>query len=78
MLSCKTNKLFLFFILWLNIALSQNFPGNHYTASNKLPNNTVRSIFIDSEDILWIGTDNGVVKKENDVFKNFFEEDGLA
>jgi len=78
MLSCKTNKLFLFFILWLNIALSQNFPGNHYTASNKLPNNTVRSIFIDSEDILWIGTDNGVVKKENDIFKNFFAEDGLA
>jgi len=75
---CKTNKLFLFFLLWFNATLSQNFPGNHYTASNELPNNTVRSIFIDSKDILWIGTDNGVVRKENDVFKNFFEEDGLA
>ncbi|WP_121346059.1 sensor histidine kinase [Gillisia mitskevichiae] len=43
-----------------------------------MPNNTVRSLLVDSNNILWIGTENGVVKKENDVFTNFFEEDGLA
>ncbi|WP_010230625.1 sensor histidine kinase [Gillisia marina] len=43
-----------------------------------MPNNTVRSLLVDSNNILWIGTDNGVVRKENDIFSNFFEEDGLA
>ena len=33
---------------------------------------------VDSNNILWIGTENGVVKVENDVFNYFFEEDGLA
>ncbi|MFD2516347.1 sensor histidine kinase [Salinimicrobium flavum] len=43
-----------------------------------MPNNAVRSLLVDSNNILWIGTENGVVKKENDEFKYFFEEDGLA
>jgi len=38
----------------------------------------VRSLLVDSNNILWIGTENGVVKKENEEFKYFFEEDGLA
>ncbi|MDR5589802.1 histidine kinase [Christiangramia sp. SM2212] len=58
--------------------ISQNFPGRKYTASEELPNNTVRSLLVDSDNILWIGTDNGVVKKENEVYQYFFEEDGLA
>ncbi|MCH4824217.1 histidine kinase [Gramella lutea] len=74
----RITRLLFFFLLWLNSAVSQNFPGKHYTAANELPNNTVRSVLVDSNNILWIGTDNGVVKKENDVFKSFFEEDGLA
>ncbi|MGA8854598.1 MAG: two-component regulator propeller domain-containing protein, partial [Christiangramia sp.] len=74
----KITKLFLFSFLWFNVAFSQNFPSKNYTAANELPNNTVRALLVDSNNILWIGTDNGVVKKENDVFKYFFEEDGLA
>ena len=74
----KTIRLFLFLFLWFNVAFSQNFPGKNYTAANELPNNTVRSLLVDSSNILWIGTDNGVVRKENDVFRNYFEEDGLA
>ena len=74
----KIIKFFLFLFLWFNVTYSQNFPGKNYSAVNDLPNNTVRSLFVDSSNILWIGTDNGVVKKENDVFKSFFEEDGLA
>ncbi|GAA4325727.1 histidine kinase [Pontixanthobacter gangjinensis] len=62
----------------MSLAISQNFPGRNYTAVDELPNNTVRSLLLDSENSLWIGTDNGVVRKENDVFKYFFEEDGLA
>jgi len=76
--SYKINKLFLFFFSWFNIALAQNFPSKNYTAASELPNNTVRSLLVDSQNTLWVGTDNGVVKKENDVFKYFFEEDGLA
>jgi len=74
----KIIKLLLFFFLWVNVALSQNFPSKNYTAAKELPNNTVRSLFVDSNNILWIGTENGLVKKENDVFTSFFVEDGLA
>ena len=76
--SCKTIKFFFFFFLWFNLAFSQNYLGKNYTAANELPNNAVRSLLIDSNNVLWIGTENGVVKKENDVFNYFFEEDGLA
>jgi len=74
----KIIRLFLLFFLWVHVAFSQNFPGKNYTAANELPNNAVRSLFVDSSNILWIGTENGLVKKENDIFTNFFEEDGLA
>lgn len=74
----KTHKLFLLFFLWFSLAFSQHYPGNNYTATNELPNNSVRSLLIDSNNVLWIGTENGVVRKENDVLKYFFEEDGLA
>jgi len=74
----KINKLSLLFFLWIHLAFSQNFPSKNYNATNDLPNNTVRSLLVDSNSTLWVGTDNGVVKKENDVFSYFFEEDGLA
>src|SRR6056297_26563 len=76
--SYKVIKLSLFFFLWFNLVSSQNYPGKNYNATNELPNNAVRSLLVDSNNILWIGTENGVVKKENDEFKYFFEEDGLA
>ncbi len=78
MASYKISKLFLFLFLWVNVVLSQNYPSKNYTAADELPNNTVRSLLVDSNNILWIGTENGVVKKDNDVFTYFFEEDGLA
>ena len=78
MQSFKNTKSFLLFFFWFNLAFSQNYPVKNYNATNDLPNNTVRSLLVDSNNILWIGTDNGVVKRENDVFRYFFEEDGLA
>ena len=74
----RISKLLFLLFFWFNLAFAQNFPGKNYTAANDLPNNTVRSLLVDSNNTLWIGTDNGVVKKENDVFKSYFEEDGLA
>ena len=76
--SCKTTSLFLIFFLGLATAFSQNYPGKHYTSASELPNNSVRSLLVDSNNILWIGTENGVVKKENQELEYFFEEDGLA
>ncbi|NJW51382.1 sensor histidine kinase [Salinimicrobium oceani] len=76
--SYKIIKFLFFCLFWFNLSFSQNFPSKNYTAANDLPNNAVRSILVDSNNILWIGTENGVVKKENEVFKYFFEEDGLA
>ncbi|SDL06623.1 hypothetical protein SAMN04488034_102168 [Salinimicrobium catena] len=74
----KVSKLSFFFIFWFNLAFTQNYPSKNYTAANQLPNNAVRSLLVDSKHVLWIGTENGVVKKENEGFKYFFEEDGLA
>jgi len=74
----KIIKLLLVLFLCVNVGFSQNFPSKNYTAANELPNNAVRSLLVDCNNILWIGTENGVVKKENDIFTNFFEEDGLA
>jgi hypothetical protein len=74
----RTTKLFLLFFLCYSLGSSQNYPGRNYTAAGELPNNSVRSLLVDSNNILWIGTENGLVKKENDIFKYFFEEDGLA
>ncbi len=76
--SSKISKSLLLFFFWFNLAFSQNYPVKNYNATNDLPNNTVRSLLVDSNNILWIGTDNGVVKRENDIFRYFFEEDGLA
>jgi len=74
----KIIKFLLFFLLGGKLLFAQNYPSKNYTAANELPNNAVRSVFVDSKNILWIGTENGVVRKENDAFTNFFEEDGLA
>lgn len=38
----------------------------------------VRSLLLDSHNTLWVGTDNGVLKKENNIHTYFYEEDGLA
>ncbi len=74
----RTTRSFFFLFLWCNLALSQNYPVKHYNSANELPNNAVRSLLVDSDKVLWIGTENGVVKKENGVLKYYFEEDGLA
>ena len=74
----RTTRLLFFSILWFSWCGAQNYPVNRFTAATNLPNNSIRSLLVDSGNALWIGTENGVVKKENDELKYFFEEDGLA
>ena len=57
---------------------SQNYNSKNFTSAKELSNNSVRALFLDSQNFLWIGTENGLVYKENETFTSYFEEDGLA
>ena len=69
---------FLFFILFYVGVIAQKHTSVHYTEQNVLPNNTVRSLFKSNDGSLWIGTDNGLVRKYNNQFTAFYKEDGLS
>lgn len=56
----------------------QYFPSRNYTTTDGLPNNAVRALFLDSKNVLWIGTENGVSRMENGMFTNFDESNGLG
>lgn len=50
--------------------IAQHKPSKNYTTADGLPNNAVRSLFLDTNSNLWIGTENGVTKLENGTFSN--------
>ncbi|MFH7000333.1 histidine kinase [Flavobacterium sp. FlaQc-57] len=68
----------LFFLFITSFAFGQYFPSKNFTTSDGLPNNAVRSLFLDSKNILWIGTENGVSKMENGMFTTIDESNGLG
>tara|TARA_R110001583_G_scaffold69696_1_gene197562 strand:+ start:3768 stop:6836 length:3069 start_codon:yes stop_codon:yes gene_type:complete len=73
------NNTFVFVLILLVANLNaQNFSSQHIGTAEGLPNNQVETILKDSRGILWIGTNNGVSKIENDKITNFFAKDGLA
>ena len=74
------NKLIFFFCLFFfpNLLLGQYYPSKNYSTTDGLPNNAVRSLFLDSKNILWIGTENGVSRMENGSFSNLDETVGLG
>lgn len=74
------NKLILFFCLFFfpYLLLGQYYPSQNYSTTDGLPNNAVRSLFLDSKNILWIGTENGVSRMENGSFANLDENEGLG
>ncbi|WP_298523815.1 sensor histidine kinase [uncultured Christiangramia sp.] len=78
MLSYKINRSFISFLFCVQCLWAQNFPSRNYSAANELPNNAVRALFVDRKNVLWIGTENGIVSKQNNIFQSYFEEDGLA
>ncbi|SNS10345.1 hypothetical protein SAMN06295967_103185 [Belliella buryatensis] len=57
---------------------AQQYPSMQYTTADGLPNNSIRALYNDSRDLLWIGTENGVAVRENGTFRNFTTADGLA
>ncbi|MCR4031355.1 MULTISPECIES: histidine kinase [Flavobacterium] len=59
-------------------SFGQYFPSRNYTTTEGLPNNAVRALFLDSKNVLWIGTENGVSRMENGMFTNLDESNGLG
>ncbi|SHM91503.1 sensor histidine kinase [Flavobacterium saccharophilum] len=74
------NKIFFqfFFLFISSFAFGQYFPSKNFTTSDGLPNNAVRSLFLDSKSILWIGTENGISRMENGTFTTIDESNGLG
>ena len=58
--------------------MGQYHPSKNYSTKDGLPNNAVRSLFLDSKNVLWIGTENGASRMENGSFSNLSETDGLG
>jgi hypothetical protein len=75
----KNSYLIFFFFLFFPIFLfGQYFSSRNYSTTDGLPNNAVRSLFLDSKNVVWIGTENGVSRMENSAFSNLDETDGLG
>ena len=58
--------------------MAQYYPSKNYSTTDGLPNNAVRSLFLDAKNVLWIGTENGVSRMENGSFSTLDETDGLG
>lgn len=67
-----------FLLVFPIFAFGQYFPSKNYSTTDGLPNNAVRSLFLDTENVLWIGTENGVSRLENGNFSTFDMNHGLA
>lgn len=63
----KLKKTIIYFCLFFfpYLIFGQYLPSRNYSTKDGLTNNGVRSLFLDSQNVLWIGTENGVSKKEN-------------
>ena len=56
----KKIKVFLLFLGVSLISFGQEFRSKNITTIDGLPNNSIYSIYKDSREILWIGTENGI------------------
>ena len=65
-------------LIWLPLTIfSQNKPYLIFTEDDGLPSNEVKSITKDKDDVLWIGTENGLSKYDGKKFINIQKSDGL-
>jgi ligand-binding sensor domain-containing protein/signal transduction histidine kinase len=73
-------------LLWLGLSLllyssllgqSAELAYRNYTINEGLPSSECYEIIQDSEDYIWISTDNGVSKFDGDHFTNYGPEEGL-
>jgi len=60
------------------VCYGQQLASCNYTTADGLPNNAVRALFMDSEDALWIGTENGVSRFADGTFHSLATQDGLG
>ena len=66
-------RILLFLICFYGVCCSAQYkPSINYTTSTGLPNNAVRALFLDKNEDLWVGTENGIAKLENGIFTNLF------
>ena len=73
----KWNNIFFLFLLTANVSLAQHTIIN-YTTDDGLLHNSVNSVWVDSEDNIWFGTQEGVSKFDGiDEWTSFTEADGL-
>ena len=56
----------------------QKYPSKNTSTIDGLPNNQVEAIYKDSRGFLWVGTQNGLAKIDNNGITNFYSEDGLS
>lgn len=71
----RVNLILFFFVQFI---FSQNFATKNYTTSEGLPNNAVRSIYLDKDAVLWVGTENGISRFENGLFYTIDQSNGLG
>lgn len=74
---CGVNTLALWIVIIFS-SYSQKHITKNQSITDGLANNSVRSLYLDSRGLLWIGTENGISVKRHTEFLNFFMEDGLA
>lgn len=61
----------LFLLLFCNVICGQTYRINWYTDSEGLPQNSIKDIFPDKHDFIWLSTENGLVRYDGESFKLF-------
>ena len=74
---CKLFLILLILFPWL-VIFGKQLHSENFTTADGLSNNAVRSLFLDKENKLWIGTENGISIFENGSFKNLTTTNGYA
>lgn len=78
MLFFKRNRATVILLLVFQFVFSQQYFSKNYSNADGLTNNAIYSVFKDSRDVLWVGTENGVSAIKNGVIHNYNQEDGFA
>jgi two-component sensor histidine kinase len=76
--SIKYSLLVIFMYCCAWSSYGQKYPSKNISTIDGLPNNQVEAIYKDSRGLLWVGTQNGLAKIDNNGITNFYSEDGLS
>jgi sensor histidine kinase YesM len=70
-------KALIFFLSFLTNCFSQQFPSQHISIKDGLPDKSIYSIIKDSKGVLWLGTLNGLVSISGNDMKIYKTAEGL-